>query len=109
MHGQDLSLRQQVIENSENRFLQLTGVDSAGDQHNPLGEIDNDASFGIRAFLLGHSVKSGSEQQSEIGSTLGSVILSAADQQLPSEQGMPRFLRDGANGDRILRVRARQW
>ena len=49
VHRQHVARRQHEIEIAEHRFLDLAGIAGAADQHQPLGEIDEDEGLGADA------------------------------------------------------------
>ncbi len=49
VHGEDALLRQQVVHHAEDALLDLAGVLGAADQHQALGEVDQDEGRGAGA------------------------------------------------------------
>jgi hypothetical protein len=47
MHGQHALCRQQEVEDGEDRFFAFAGVGRAANQHQPLGEIDQNTGFRV--------------------------------------------------------------
>src|SRR5262249_61404262 len=52
VHGEDGLLRKEVVEDREDRLLDLAGVLSSANQHQPLAEVDDDEDVGMQAGLL---------------------------------------------------------
>ncbi len=57
VHGQHFLLGQVVIEDGEDRFLDLAGIGGAADEDQLLAEVDHDEGFGIGAVQLRHGVE----------------------------------------------------
>jgi len=66
MHGQHFLLGQVVIEDGKHRFLDLTGIGSAADQDQLLGEVDQNEGLGIGAVQLRDRMEARSGNNGEI-------------------------------------------
>ena len=57
MHGKNVFLWQQKIENGEHGLLHFTGITHAGNQYFALGKIDHHRAVAIGAIALGITLK----------------------------------------------------
>jgi hypothetical protein len=57
VHRQHVARRQHEVEVAEDAFLDLAGIARAADQHEPLGEIDEDEGLRADAVELGDRLK----------------------------------------------------
>ena len=108
VHRQHAAQRQQVVEDGEDRLLDLAGVARAADQHQPLREVERD--HDLRApsrAAQGSARKPRRVDDRELGPR-GASAAAADDEQVAREEAVPRVLGDDANRQAVLRVRARR-
>ncbi len=108
VHGENIPLGQNVVEDGEDGFLHLARIARAGDEHDFALEVDDDGVFGVRSVLSGVRMEARNEEQRELGHVVFRLLRVRPDEQLPREQTMPGALRDHANRHGVFRVRARE-
>ena len=106
MHREDAALGQQVIEDREDRFLELAGVARAPDQDRPLAEVDHNERPGMGAVQRRIGVQLGSVQHGPRGRKSDEIGGAGAEEHVVHEQGVPRARRDEADAEAVIRVRA---
>ena len=74
MHGQHVALRQQVVHDGEDRFLDLTRVLRATDQALTRAEVEQDEGFGPCSVEFRNGPKTGCLDDGELGHFLMSRI-----------------------------------
>ena len=93
MHRQHVLGRQHVVQIAEHRLLDLAGVFGAADQHQLLGEIDEDEGVGPYAVDLVRREEMRRVQNGEIGHVAFQFLRLGADEHVAREQRMPRARR----------------
>ena len=95
MHGEHFLLGQVVIEDGEDRFLDLAGIGGAADEHQLFAEVDHDEGFGIGAVQLRHGVEARGGDYGEIRADVHGLAGAYRDQEhIAGEQVLP-----GGGGD----------
>ena len=106
VHRQDATLRQQIIEDGEDRFLQLAGVPRAPDQDRPLREVHHDERAGLGAVQRRVDVQLRSVQHGPAGTERGEIGGRGPQEHVVHEQGAPRVRCDEADAEPVIGVRA---
>ena len=106
VHREHALRRQQVVERGEDRLLHLARVPGPADEHQLLGEVEDDErpAAGPVAGRVGLEV--GRVQHGKAGAELGQLGRHGTDEHVADEQGVPRVGRDEPHGHPVRRVRA---
>jgi hypothetical protein len=94
VHRQHLLLRQQVVEHREDRFLDLTGVGGAADEHQLARQIEQDEGLRVGAVDLGDRLEGGHVDDRELGHVRRQLLGRGLDKEVSGEERVP-----GADGD----------
>ena len=96
---------EKVIENGEDRFLDLAGVTGPADDDHPFGEIYDDEGFGIGAVIGGNGVGVGHVDDGE-GRFVGMELLGGrTDEHVAGKEGVPGFFADDPHRQAVRRPR----
>ena len=106
MHGEDVLVRQGVVEEAEDRLLDLTRVACAADKNEPLGEVHQDEGVAPEAIKLRDGEMIGGLDNGDRGVEIRVFLGSRADEHVAREQAMPSLLGDDPGGNAIARVSA---
>ncbi len=102
MHRHHIAIRQQVVQNREDRFLHLAGIFGPGDQDDFACEVDGNTGLRPGPILLGNRAKFRRVDHRKFRFVRGVVRL--ANEELAPKKGMPRALRNHPHGQGILRI-----
>ena len=106
MHGEHFLLGQVVIEDGEDRFLDLAGIGGAADEHQLFAEVDHDEGFGIGAVQLRHGVEARGRDDGEIRPDVHGVAGAHRGQEhVAGEQVLPGGGGDDPNIHLVIPVR----
>src|SRR5258708_22168936 len=106
MHRQHVARRQDEIEIAEDAFLDFAGVARAADQHQPLGEIDEDEGFRADAVELGDRMKLGRVEDGKGRLETGQLRVMRADEHVAGKKAVPRARRHHPHRQAVFRVGA---
>ena len=102
MHGQHVFFRQQEVLHREHGLLHFPGVTHAGDQHAPLGELEDDATVGVGAVTCRIALEVGGMQDFPL-TFAARIVLFRTNEQGVGKQVVPRGLRSDLDGDVVIR------
>ena len=107
VHRHDASERQQVVQDAEDRLLDLARVARAGDEHEPLGEVERDDASRAGAVARGIGLERRRVDDRELRRVRRrGVGARVDDEQVAREQVVPRVLGDDADRQAVRRVGA---
>ena len=106
MHRHDAALRQNEVQQPEDRLFHFAGIGSAADQDQLLGEIDRDYRFGAAAVPFGIGAKARQVDDRVFGVEPRQLIRLGPHQQGSDEQIVPGKLVDDPHPHPVLRLRS---
>ena len=106
MHRDHFFFRQEIVQDGEDRFLDLARIRRAADQHALACEIEGDHRFAAAAMELRIGLEAGQIDDREFGRESRQLFRLRADQQLVREQSVPSIFRDDAYGQTMVRIGA---
>ena len=106
MHGQHVPVGQQVVQDGENRLLDLTGIPGAADRHDPVGEIDQDGAVRRRAVELRLGLEARQVEDREVRLEAFELLAPRPQEHVPGKEIVPRSLGDDAHADAMRGIGA---
>ena len=104
VHRQYVAIRQNVVQIAENRFLDLTGVLRAGNQHHAFLEIHHDGAIGIDAIALRIRLIIRRVQNRQFRNEVGSFLRARLTKHIAREKAVPWAFADHADLQLIGRI-----
>jgi hypothetical protein len=106
VHREDAAQREEVVEDGEDRFLDLARVLRASDEHDAAGEVEDDEGFGACAVARGIRGERGRVEDVEVGAVGGQRVVVGTEEKVPREEGVPGALRDEADREALFGIGA---
>ena len=106
VHRENAFIGQKVVEHGENRFLDLSGIAGAADQHGAGAEVEHDGHLRARAVVRRVGLQARQLQHREIGREAVEFIRGTFAEHVAGEQRVPRRLRNDPHAALVLRIGA---
>jgi hypothetical protein len=107
VHGENVALRQNVVEDRKDSLFDFACVVRSADQDKFAGEIQNDECVAARAVDFWIRMQIGGVNDGPVRLESGQILVPWSQEEAVGEQGMPGLFGNDANSQPIRRIRSR--